>query len=183
MSLHLFSQNLLAFPNLKKNLISQTSISNPTPPTSNSAFSLYVTKITRHGRNSSLSLWPRPWTNPRATPHPWVRFFFLKKIFITTDACLYICRYMGHMPTLRQRNGGTFGAISRQIIEDPCAVQVNLILLTPAYSYWPFLWIVVTLSNPHSWDLQLWTKMWKSQVFRAPKSPPVHLWRLLWRRS
>ncbi len=38
----------------------------------------------------------------------------------------HIPGYGGHVPTLRQRNGGTFGRITREIIEDPCVAQVKL---------------------------------------------------------
>ncbi|ODM99444.1 hypothetical protein Ocin01_07230 [Orchesella cincta] len=41
--------------------------------------------------------------------------------------------YGGHIPTFRQRNGGTFGRITRDIIEDPCVAQAPCPILQPPW--------------------------------------------------
>ncbi|OXA39247.1 uncharacterized protein LOC110861357 [Folsomia candida] len=43
----------------------------------------------------------------------------------------HIPGYAGHMPTLRQRNGKSFGNASREIIEDPCVSQAPIPILAP----------------------------------------------------
>jgi len=39
--------------------------------------------------------------------------------------------YLGHCPTMRDRVGGTFGRLSRDILEDPCAVAAPGPVLVP----------------------------------------------------
>jgi len=46
----------------------------------------------------------------------------------------HIPGYSGHIPTKRTRNGGTFGRISREVIEDPCVAQAPCPVLAPPMS-------------------------------------------------